>query len=251
MIQSNLREKLHVAVIMDGNGRWAKARHLPRRAGHVAGVEAVRRIVDAAPDLGIAMLTLYAFSSDNWKRPRSEISHLMGLLRHYLRFQTPRFVKNDIRLVFIGRRDRLPRDLVESIGHAEQATRHGRRLTLRVALDYSARQAILAAAAALDADDKLSDEALSKRLSGTNRICNVDLLIRTSGEQRLSDFLLWECAYAEFYFTQCLWPDFTKAELAKALADYRTRHRRFGGLSEHDEPQRPALATLADERVYG
>lgn len=244
-MESSLQEKLHIALIMDGNGRWAKSRHLPRLAGHAAGASAVRKIVKAAPDLGITMLTLYAFSSDNWQRPRSEISYLMGLLRRYLRRETPSFLKSDIRFIVIGRRDRLPRDLVNSIEHTEQATRYGRRLTLRVALDYSARHAILEAAAALDGDDKLSDEALSKRLSGTDRVCNVDLLIRTSGEQRLSDFLLWECAYAEFYFTQCLWPDFAEAELAVALAEYRTRHRRFGALPKDDGPQRAALANLA------
>src|SRR5438132_1366439 len=181
---------LHLAIVMDGNGRWATRRGLPRVAGHRAGAEAVRRTVEAAPGLGVAALTLYAFSADNWKRPAAEVAALMRLLARYLRTETPRLAQNDVRLELIGRRDRLPGPLLAAIGAAEHATARGARLHLRLAVDYSSRWAIGAAALLPD----------------------VDLLIRTGGEQRLSDFLLWECAYAELYFTDTMWPDFGAAE---------------------------------------
>ncbi len=207
MLQSS---SLHVAIVMDGNGRWARRRGLPRVAGHRAGAEAVRRTVEAAPDAGIAALTLYAFSADNWKRPPGEVAALMRLLARYLRTETPRLVQNGVRLELIGRRDRLPVPLVAAIDAAERATAHGTRLHLRLAVDYSSRWAI-------DAGVILPD---------------VDLLIRTGGELRLSDFLLWECAYAELYFTETMWPEFGAAQLAAAIAEFHTRQRRFGGLPE-------------------
>ena len=201
---------LHVAIVMDGNGRWARRRGLPRVAGHRAGAEAVRRTVEAAPDSGVAALTLYAFSADNWKRPPGEVAALMRLLARYLRTEAPRLARNGVRLELIGRRDRLPVPLVTAIDAAERATTGGTRLHLRLAVDYSSRWAI-------DAGIILPD---------------VDLLIRTGGEQRLSDFLLWECAYAEMYFTETMWPDFGAAQLTAAVAEFHTRQRRFGGLPE-------------------
>ena len=199
---------LHVAIVMDGNGRWARRRGLPRVAGHRAGAEAVRRTVEAAPDSGVAELTLYAFSADNWKRPPGEVAALMRLLARYLRTETPRLEQNGVRLEVVGRRDRLPAPLVAAIGAAERATARGTRLRLRLAVDYSARWAIKAGAILPD----------------------VDLLIRTGGEQRLSDFLLWECAYAELYFTETMWPDFGASDLIAAVAEFHARERRFGGL---------------------
>jgi undecaprenyl diphosphate synthase len=201
---------LHVAVIMDGNGRWAARRGLPRAAGHRAGAAAVRRIVEAAPGQGVTALTLFAFSADNWKRPASEVAALMRLFARHLHTETPRLVENDVRLQVVGRRDRLPAPLVAAIRAAEHATAAGARLWLRLAVDYSARAAI--------ADRHL--------------LPDVDLLIRTGGEQRLSDFLLWECAYAELYFTELMWPDFTATDLAEALRAFHARQRRFGGLPE-------------------
>lgn len=199
---------LHLAIIMDGNGRWATRRGLPRAAGHRAGADAVRRAVEAASDLGIGALTLYAFSSDNWRRPPSEVATLMRLFARHLHTEVPRLTANGVRLTVVGRRDRLPAPLVAAIEAAERTTADGGRLRLRLAVDYSARAAIRAGAILPD----------------------VDLLIRTGGEQRLSDFLLWECAYAELWFTACMWPDFGAADLAAALAAFQARERRFGGL---------------------
>ena len=201
---------LHVAIVMDGNGRWAGRRGLPRVAGHRAGAEALRRTVEAAPGLGVGALTVYAFSADNWKRPAAEVAALMRLFARYLRSEVPRLVENGVRLEVVGRRDRLPVPLVTTIEAAERATARGTRLCLRLAIDYSARWAI-------DATVLLPD---------------VDLLIRTGGEQRLSDFLLWESAYAELYFIDTMWPDFGAAELAAAVAEFQARERRFGGLPE-------------------
>ena len=199
---------LHVAIVMDGNGRWATRRGLARVAGHRAGAEAVRRVVEAAPALGIGALTLYAFSADNWKRPPGEVTALMRLFARYLRSEAPRLAANGVRLEVVGRRDRLPASLVAAIAAAEEGTAQGPGLRLRLAVDYSARAAIRAGRILPD----------------------VDFLIRTGGEQRLSDFLLWECAYAELAFTSVMWPDFGGAELAAALADFRSRDRRFGAL---------------------
>ena len=201
---------LHVAIVMDGNGRWAGRRGLPRVAGHRAGVEAVRRIVEAAPGLGIGALTLYAFSADNWKRPPGEVAALMRLFARYVRAEVPRLLESGVRLEVVGRRDRLPVPLVTAIAAAESATAGGVRLVLRLALDYSSRWAIGAGV----------------------RLPDVDLLIRSGGEQRLSDFLLWESAYAELYFVETMWPDFGAADLAAAVAAFHARERRFGGLPE-------------------
>jgi len=207
---------------MDGNGRWAIARGLPRIAGHAAGVAAVRRTVRAAPSNGIGILTLFAFSSDNWRRPADEVDALMSLLSAYLESETARCIENGVRLEVIGRRDRLDPSLCAAIARAETSTAGGERLRLRVALDYSGRDAILAAArAACD----LSFDAVASALGPP-----VDLLIRTGGERRLSDFLLWECAYAELVFTRTMWPDFDGGDLGAAVQDFRSRQRRFGAL---------------------
>ena len=216
--------EFHVAIIMDGNGRWATRRGLPRIAGHRAGAAAVRRTVEAAPDLGISVLTLYAFSEDNWSRPSREVSALMKLLGRYLVQETARCVANGVRLEAIGRRDRLPAPLVALLEESERKTAHGRRLRLRLAIDYSSRRAILEAARR--ASRSLTEDHFSALVGP-----DVDLLIRTSGEQRLSDFLLWECAYAEMIFTSRLWPDFAGEDLAQAVAEFQRRDRRFGALS--------------------
>lgn len=235
----NDRQKLHVALIMDGNGRWAQSRGWPRTAGHRAGADAVRRVIEAAPELGIGTLTLYAFSADNWQRPAREVAALMKLFRLYLYKETANCLKNGVRISVIGRRDRLAPDLVNLIESAEQTTRHCRRLHVRVAVDYSAREAILQAAK-LCGDPAAAPQPLSRddfaallgrAIHSPTPAPDVDLLIRTSGEQRLSDFLLWECAYAELYFTPCHWPDFDRAQLAQALASFQQRERRFGGLA--------------------
>jgi undecaprenyl diphosphate synthase len=209
---------------MDGNGRWALARGLPRAAGHRAGVETVSRIVEAAPVLGIGVLTLFAFSSDNWQRPSPEVEGLMALLWIYLAKETPRCLANGVRMEIIGRRDRLDEKLRRAIERTEAATAHGRRLCLRMAVDYSARDAILAAARETS---PLSRESLSGALGPP-----VDLLIRTGGEQRLSDFLLWECAYAEFVFSRRMWPEFGADDLAAAVREFRGRQRRFGAVPQ-------------------
>ena len=203
---------LHVAIVMDGNGRWATRRGLPRTSGHRAGAEAVRRVVKIAPDCGITALTLYAFSSDNWTRPALEVSTLMRLFARHLRSETADLVANGVKLMIVGRRDRLPYSLVKAIEAAEAATAAATRLELRIAVDYSGRAAIRAGMLLPD----------------------VDLLIRTGGEQRLSDFLLWECAYAELWFTDRMWPDFGAAHLAAALHEFHSRDRRFGGLPSRE-----------------
>ena len=213
---------LHAAIIMDGNGRWASARGLPRVAGHRAGAEALRRAVEAAPDLGIGVLTVYAFSSDNWRRPQPEVSALMKMFHSYLRREQAKCVENGVRVSVIGRRDRLPRLLLPAIEECENATAQGEKLSLRLAVDYSSRDAILNAAVALKGN--ASREKLSEALGAPD----VDLLIRTGGEQRLSDFLLWECAYAELIFTPVMWPDFKASDLAAAVQEFHSRERRFG-----------------------
>ena len=235
-MQSYLRKRDHVAVIMDGNGRWAVQRGLPRQYGHVEGVNAVEAVVRAAPDLNIGTLTLYAFSSDNWQRPAAEVDALFELFRHYFRTRRAHLIDNGVRLTVIGRRDRLPEGLADEIAGLQADTRMGTRLHLRIALDYSARHAILEAAAFASRDVPLTPEIFARHVTGGVSCPDVDLLVRTSGEQRLSDFLLWECAYAELYFTPCLWPDFGAEELATAMQDYRRRNRRFGGLAEAPLP---------------
>jgi undecaprenyl diphosphate synthase len=199
---------LHAAIIMDGNGRWAQARGWPRSAGHKAGADSVRCAIESAPALGIGTLSLYAFSSDNWKRPKLEVQTLLRLFARYMRQEVDRCIRNGVRFSVIGRRDRLPDALVSLIEETEQRTRHGAKLWLRVAVDYSAR------------------EAIERGEIGPD----VDLLIRTGGEQRLSDFLLWESAYAELIFTPVHWPDFREEHLAAAVHDFRRRERRFGAV---------------------
>ncbi len=226
---------LHVAIIMDGNGRWAKARGLPRVAGHQAGAEAVRRTIEAAPKLGIRTLTLYAFSSDNWQRPPEEVTTLMSLFREYLERYTSECVEHGVRLTVIGRRDRLDRALREAIERAEQATAGGGNLHLRIAVDYSARDAIVHAARHVNGRPVERVEfarLLGEAIHAGEPVPDVDLLIRTGGEQRLSDFLLWECAYAELYFTRRMWPDFEGKDLEEAVREFHRRERRFGRVPE-------------------
>lgn len=230
-MQSTFPSGVHVAIIMDGNGRWATARGLPRNRGHEAGVKAIRRVTEQAADRGVGTLTLFAFSSDNWRRPRAEVAALMGLLRLYLRKEIARLVENGARLTVFGRRDRLPAGLAAEIGRAEAATAGGTRLNLRIAVDYSARDAILQAAVKAAGTAPLTREDFARLVTGEAEPRDVDLVIRTSGEQRLSDFLLWESAYAELYFIGRLWPDFGPEDLAEALAWFRRRDRRFGGLA--------------------
>jgi undecaprenyl diphosphate synthase len=248
-MQSTFPEGLHVAIIMDGNGRWATRRGLPRVAGHRAGVAAVRRLVEHAPDLGIRRLTLYAFSSDNWRRPASEVQSIFWLMRAYLRLETQRLRHRGARLQVIGRRDRLPKLLLKEIEQAEFATAEGRRLHLRIAVDYSSRDAITRAAASVATLCSEDPPPSTDRLRGmlmealTADSGEVDLLIRTGGEKRLSDFLLWESAYAELLFSDRMWPDFDAADLDGALGEFRRRDRRFGGV--------PAAAHSAASSTVG
>jgi undecaprenyl diphosphate synthase len=218
---------------MDGNGRWAVRRGLPRSAGHHAGVDAIRRVVEAAPPLGIGTLSLFAFSSDNWARPAEEVQILMALFGRFLRDEAGPLRANEVRLSVIGRRDRLPPEVVSAIAAAEELTARGTRLHLRVAIDYSSRDAILEAAR-LGRRDDATRERFAIRLGEIHGAPapDVDLLIRTGGEQRLSDFLLWESAYAELFFTARMWPDFHGDDLAAAVAEFRGRDRRFGALPE-------------------
>jgi undecaprenyl diphosphate synthase len=222
-MRSTFTDGLHVAIIMDGNGRWANGRGLPRIAGHRAGAEAVRRTVETAPSLGISVLTLYAFSADNWQRPAREVSALMKLFGRYLMQECDRCVTNGVRLEAIGRRDRLAAPLLSLLEQVERKTSHGRRLHLRIAIDYSSREAILHAIRSLET---VTEDSLSRRLGP-----DVDLLIRTSGEQRLSDFLLWECAYAEMVFTRRMWPEFSADDLTAAIEEFQRRDRRFGAVN--------------------
>jgi undecaprenyl diphosphate synthase len=219
---------------MDGNGRWATARGLPRGAGHRAGADVVRRVVEAAPDAGIGVLTLFAFSSDNWRRPATEVAWLMRLFRDYLREETARCVSNGVRLEVIGRRDRLGPALLRAIEASELATAGGSRLWLRVAVDYSSRDAILRAAQCLRSG-AISRESFGRLIGIVDHgspLPELDLLVRTGGERRLSDFLLWEAAYAELYFTPVMWPDFGPDDLRSAVRDFSRRERRFGGVSD-------------------
>ncbi|MCA1535993.1 di-trans,poly-cis-decaprenylcistransferase [Bradyrhizobium sp. NBAIM03] len=237
-------ENLHVGIIMDGNGRWATRRGLSRVRGHEAGVETIRRIVEAAPKQGIGTLTLYAFSTDNWRRPKAEVAALMTLLRFYLANEVQSLVKNGVRLSVIGRRDRLPDGIAAAIARAEAATADGRALHVRIAVDYSARDAILNAAAKAAALTSLTREAFSQLVTGEAGLRDVDLIIRTSGEKRLSDFLLWEGAYAELYFTERMWPEFDAGDLAEALAAFHGRERRFGGLQAIMPGEAPSLSQV-------
>jgi undecaprenyl diphosphate synthase len=225
----------HIAIIMDGNGRWAEARGLPRIAGHRRGAEAVRRTVSAAGEIGIPYLTLFGFSSENWKRPLAEVDDLMGLLRHYLRGEIAELHRNGVRLRVIGDRGRLAADIVTLIANAETLTRGNEGVNLTVALSYGGRGELVAAARALAEqavagalDPEAIDEGVISRHLFTAELPDPDLLIRTSGEQRISNFLLWQCAYAELVFTKTLWPDFGRDDLERAIADYGCRERRYG-----------------------
>ena len=243
MTQITFQGRLHVAIIMDGNGRWATEQGLPRAAGHREGVEAVRRVVEAAPGVGIGTLTLYAFSSDNWQRPAREVQWLMRLFREYLRSETARCRATGTRLSVIGRRDRIAVSVRREIERAESRTAEGRRLHLRIAVDYSSRDAILRAAQCAGDREALTREQFGRLLAiadhGDTRTPDVDLLIRTGGEQRLSDFLLWESAYAELLFLAVRFPDFAEPDLAAALHAFHARQRRFGGLADATAPLGP------------
>jgi undecaprenyl diphosphate synthase len=228
----------HVAIIMDGNGRWAKARGLPRVAGHQRGAEAVRRTVEACRDLGIAYLTLYAFSSENWKRPPAEVDDLMALLRHYLDREINGLHRGNVRLRFIGNRGELADDIRALIDRAERLTVDNGGLTLTIAINYGSHNEILQACREIARDaidgkisvDDISEDVFEQHLD-TRDVPSPDLLIRTSGEQRLSNFLLWQLAYTELVFVDTLWPDFTRHRLEDALIEYRRRERRYGASS--------------------
>ncbi len=228
--------QLHVAIICDGNGRWATSRALPRSAGHRAGAEAARRVIRSAPHLGIHTLTLFALSSANWKRPPAEVAAILQILQEYLFAETSHCLEEGIRLSVIGRRDRLPAHLRETIADSEAITANGRKLHLRLAIDYSARHTIFQAASKFYKVTDLSSEAFSNVLAEVQRggSTDVDLLIRTGGEQRLSDFLLWECAFAEFFFLPKRWPDFTPKDLRDMLHDFEQRDRTRGALPRED-----------------
>jgi len=225
----------HVAIIMDGNGRWAKARGLPRIAGHRRGAEAARRAVTAAAELGIPYLTLFGFSSENWKRPTAEIQDLMALLRHYLYGEIAELHRNGVRLKVIGQLARLAPDIVSLIEHAETVTRDNSRITLTIALSYGGRAEIVAAVRAIAAQaacgalsaEEVDEDCIARHLFTAN-IPDPDLLIRTSGEQRISNFLLWQCAYSELVFSKTLWPDFSKRDLEQAVDEFCDRERRYG-----------------------
>lgn len=228
---------LHAAIIMDGNGRWAERQGMPRGAGHRAGAGAVERIVEAAPGSGIRFLTLFAFSSDNWRRPMPEVTGLLRLFGGYLRRERARAIQQGVAVTVIGKRDRLPSWLRVEVEATEAATASGDRLALRLAVDYSGRDAIVGAAAELArTPGPLTREKFDGLLLGETP--PVDLLIRTGGEQRLSDFLLWDCAYAELFFSSTMWPDFTPGELRGIVAEFLGRDRRFGGVSAVSAPLR-------------
>jgi undecaprenyl diphosphate synthase len=226
---------MHIAIIMDGNGRWATQRGLPRTAGHIEGAKAVRATVEAAARADVKILTLYAFSAANWARPAAEIAALMRLFGQYLFTETRRCVEQSIRINVIGRRDRLSENLLRSIEQSERSSAAGSGMLLRIAVDYSSQHSIVQAArrAKLDADPTAADfqRLLHEVDHCAHPVGEVDLLIRTGNERRLSDFLLWECAFAELHFSDCLWPDFDERRFHSALEDYNGRQRRFGGLN--------------------
>jgi undecaprenyl diphosphate synthase len=238
-------DRFHVAINMDGNGRWALARGRPREEGHLAGAAAVRRTVEAAPAFGITTLTLYAFSSDNWRRPQREVDNLMCLLQKYVDSECDHLTDSGVRFNVIGRRDRISDSLRLSIAHVEECTKEGTALHLRIAIDYSAREALLAAATRIAKGMPPTREAfehsLCEAIHAPRGTRDVDLLIRTGGEQRLSDFLLWESAYAELYFTPVPWPDFGEADLAAAVEAFNTRDRRYGGIG-HEMSEKASTA---------
>ncbi|HTW67475.1 MAG TPA: isoprenyl transferase [Bryobacteraceae bacterium] len=229
----------HIAIIMDGNGRWARRRNLPRAAGHKAGMEPVRTTIETCTRLGIGALTLYAFSAENWKRPRTEVDMLWRLLRLYLTRELPDLLRNGIRFTCMGRMDQLPAPVRQELENAIEATAHNAGMRLNVAINYSGRAELVDALNAILEDARLEgrlhglridEEAITSRLY-TAGLPDPDLLIRTSGEMRISNFLLWQIAYAELYVTETLWPDFRCADLLHAILDYQKRDRRFGGLN--------------------
>ena len=227
----------HVAIIMDGNGRWARRRMLPRHAGHAAGISAVRETVEAAQELGLSCLTLYAFSTENWRRPQGEVGHLMALFRRYFREDIDRLNAQNVHVRIVGARDGLASDIASLIEEAERLTKTNTGLTLNFAFNYGAREEIVAAARAIAEDvaagrlapDAVTADTFARHLQ-TYGLRDPDLVVRTSGERRLSNFLLWQSAYAEFVFTDTLWPDFGRRDLVAALAEFARRERRFGGV---------------------
>ena len=225
---------LHVAIIMDGNGRWAQARHRPRVFGHQAGVKTVRRIVEDAADMGIQHLTLYSFSTENWTRPKAEIAALFNLLRKYVKDDLETLNRNNVRIRILGSRAGLKPDLLELIDRVEATTKTNNEFHLNIAFNYGGRDEILRAAAKAAADGKNLESMTEAELTpylDTADLPEPDLVIRTSGEKRISNFLLWQAAYSEFVFTDVLWPDFTKADLQAAISDFQNRERRFGNLT--------------------
>jgi undecaprenyl diphosphate synthase len=232
---------MHVAIIMDGNGRWASQSGLPRTVGHRAGAKAVDKVVETAARHGISTLTLYAFSADNWRRPEAEVGALFSLLGHYLKSQTPRCLEQSIRINVIGRRDRLPADVLRTIERSERTTAHCCGMRLRIAVDYSSQYSLMESCKRMSEQASTDRTLFRKHLADVDHSAtgapDVDLLIRTGGEKRLSDFLLWECAYAELHFVDCFWPDFDEAAFTHAIKEYARRERRFGQVG--------ATATLA------
>lgn len=229
----------HVAIIMDGNGRWAQARGMSRTEGHRRGADAARKTIEAIKEIGIPFVTIFAFSSENWNRPDAEVGDLMDLMRHYLRKETAELHKTGARLRVIGQRDRLPRDVQDMIQKAEDLTRDNTQLTVQIALSYGGRDDIVTAARRIaklvkqsDLEADAIDETVFSNYLMTAGVPDPDLLIRTSGEARISNFLLWQCAYAEFYFTETLWPDFGKDDVLKAIQSFQKRNRRFGAIDQ-------------------
>lgn len=227
----------HIAIIMDGNGRWAKSRFMPRTYGHKVGVETIRKVVKECSRLGVRYLTLYAFSTENWKRPKDEVSALMGLLVKYLRNELEELHKNNVKILTIGDISKLPQACIEELDHAKEKTKDNRGLVMSLALNYGGRNDLINAVKNISQEvvdgkisvDDIGDDLISSHLS-TKESPDPDLVVRTSGEQRLSNFLLWELAYSEFYFADIHWPDFDEKELQKAIFAYQSRDRRFGGI---------------------
>ena len=232
-MENELKIPLHVAFIMDGNGRWAKKRGLPRVRGHAEGVKAVERTIEKAKELGIKYLTFYAFSTENWKRPKEEIRFLMELLREYLKQKRPTFVRDNIRVSFIGRRDRIPADTLKEMEKTEEETAKCNGIWVFVAVDYGGRDEIVRAVNRIIADGykEVNEELIRRYLDLPTDVPDPDLLIRTANERRVSNFLLWYLSYTEFYFTPVLWPDFDEGELLRAIKDFSKRERKFGGLN--------------------
>jgi len=232
-MENELKIPLHVAFIMDGNGRWAKKRGLPRVRGHAEGVKAVERTIEKAKELGIKYLTFYAFSTENWKRPEEEVRFLMELLREYLKQKRPTFVRDNIRVSFIGRRDRIPADTLKEMEKTEEETAKCNGIWVFVAVDYGGRDEIVRAVNRIIADGykEVNEELIRRYLDLPIDVPDPDLLIRTANERRVSNFLLWYLSYTEFYFTPVLWPDFDEGELLRAIKDFSKRERKFGGLN--------------------